>query len=68
MGDVRYKITRGQKPTAEQIAQIEAARNMKQEYDEECPEITPENKDMYDAMMKAVGERNRRIAEQKILA
>ena len=54
--------------TAEQIAQIEAARNMKQEYDEDCPEITPDNKDMYDAMMKAVGERNRRIAEQKILA
>ena len=69
MGDVRYKITRDQKPTAEQIAEIEAARKMPQEYDEDCPEISPEkNKEMYDAMMKAVAERNQRIAGQKIMA
>ena len=69
MGDVRYKIARDQKPTAEQIAEIEAARKMPQEYDEDCPEISPENnKEMYDAMMKAVAERNQRIAGQKIMA
>ncbi len=66
--NVTYTIRKGQKPTPEQIAEIEAAREMKQEYDEDCPEITPENKEMYDAMMRAVAERNQRIAGQRIMA
>lgn len=77
MADVRYTITRDQKPTAEQIKMINEAARRQEEllakgrkdlvYDDDCPEIDPvETPERYAALMKAVGERNRRIAgEQK---
>ena len=73
MAEVRYTIATDQKPSLEQIDMIREAR-LKQEqllaegkksevYDEDSPEtdpvLTPKR---YEAMMKAVAERNRRIA------
>ena len=64
MAEVRYSIHKGQKPTQEQIEMIEAARERGYDYDEDAPETDPiETPERYAAMMKAVAERNRRIAE-----
>ena len=64
MSEVRYSILKGQKPTQEQIEMIEAARERGYVYDEDAPETDPvKTPERYAAMMKAVAERNRRIAE-----
>lgn len=74
--EVRYTITRDQKPTKEQIEMINKAAERQEEllaqgrkdevYDADSPETNPETTpERYAAMMKAVGERNRRIAERK---
>lgn len=62
MTEVRYTITKDQKPTQSQIEMIEAARARGYVNDEDAPETDPEKTpERYAAMMKAVEERNRRI-------
>ena len=39
---VTYRVTEGQEPTPEQIAEIEAARLRPIVYDEDSPALTPE--------------------------
>ena len=39
---VRYTLKPGAKPTAEQLAEIEAAKKLPFVYDEDCPPMTPE--------------------------
>lgn len=66
MADIRYTIKVGQKPTEEQIREIEEAKNYPITFDEDCPEVSEENDpEMYAAMMKAVVERNRRLEIKK---
>lgn len=76
MPDVTYKINKDQKPTQDQINMIESARKMQDQllaegrlsevYDDDCPETDPETTpERYEAMMKAVGQRNRRIARKR---
>ena len=66
MADIRYTIKVGQKPTEEQIREIEEAKNYSITFDEDCPEVSEENgPEMYAAMMKAVVERNRRLEIMK---
>ena len=59
---VTYTLHRGQKPTPEQIAQIREAQKYPIEYDEDCPDLTPET---YAAFKRAAVERNRRLAKKK---
>lgn len=74
MAEVKYTISRDQKPTEEQIKMIEEAARKQERllsqgrkdevYDEDCPETDPETTpERYEAMMKAVAARNRRIAD-----
>ena len=66
MADVRYTVKMGQKPTEEQIKEVEEAKKHPITFDEDCPEISEEtNPLMYEAMMKAVAERNRRLELKK---
>ena len=45
---------------------IEAASVMPEEYDEDNPEIDPvKTPELYAALIKAVGERNRRISKKR---
>ena len=61
--EVRYVMERDRKITEEEIAMIEAARELPEAYDEDNPPIDPiETPEQYAALMRAVGERNRRIA------
>ena len=60
--DVFYTLKRGTKPNEEQIAMIEAAESLPVESDCDNPAIDPETTpEQYEALMKAVAERNRRI-------
>ena len=60
--DVSYVLKRGTQMSEEEIAMIEAASVMPEEYDEDNPEIDPvKTPEMYKALINAVGERNRRI-------
>ena len=60
--DVSYVLKRGTQMSKEELALIEAASVMPEEYDEDNPEIDPvKTPEMYKALIKAVGERNRRI-------
>ncbi|MBQ3374743.1 MAG: hypothetical protein IJG40_16590 [Oscillospiraceae bacterium] len=62
--EVRYIRTMGTELTPEQIERIEASRNFEDEYDEDCPEIDPvKTPELYQALVKATGERNRRISK-----
>ena len=62
---ITYKIEPGSTLTKEEIAMIEAARNLPAEYDEDNPEIDPvTTPEQYAALMQAVAERNRRIAQK----
>lgn len=64
--EVRYTQKRGTRPTEEQIAMIEAARNLSDEYDEDTPEIDPNvTPEHYAALMQAVAERNQRVLRWK---
>ena len=60
--ETRYTRRMGTPLTEDEIAMIEAARDHQDEYDAENPfidqETTPE---LYEAMMKAVAERNQRV-------
>ena len=61
--EVRFILQRDSKPTPEQIAMIEAARNLPPVYDEDNPPIDPvETPEQYAALLQAVAERNRRVA------
>ena len=63
--EITYKIEPGTTLTKEEIAMIEAARNLPAEYDEDNPEIDPvTTPEQYAALMQAVAERNRRIAQK----
>ncbi len=63
--EITYKIEPGSTLTKEEIAMIEAARNLPAEYDEDNPEIDPvTTPEQYAALMQAVAERNRRIAQK----
>ena len=61
--EVRFVLERGTALSEEEIAMIHAARELPEVYDEENvpadPVTAPEQ---YAALMKAVAERNRRIA------
>ena len=60
--EIRFTLKKGSKISEEEIAMIEAAKNMEPVYDAENPEIDPETTpEQYEALMRAVGERNRRI-------
>ena len=64
--EVRYIQKKGTRPTEEQIAMIEAARNLPVEYDEDTPEIDPNiTPEHYAALMQAVAERNQRVIRRK---
>ena len=64
--DVHYKLSRDTKPTKEQIAMIEAARSFPIVYDKDNSEIDPvATPAQYEALMKAVAERNQRITRLK---
>ena len=67
---VHYTLKKGTQLTEEEISMIRAARNLPDEPDEDNPEIDPvETPKQYEALMKAVAERNQRIARsQKELA
>ena len=61
---LKYPTPRERELTQEQIEMIEAARERGYVYDEDAPETDPvKTPERYAAMMKAVAERNRRIAE-----
>ena len=63
--DVHYTYKRGTPLTPEEIAMIEAARNLPVEEDEDNPEIDPvKTPEQYAALMRAVAERNQRIVEK----
>ena len=64
--DVHFTLTQGTELTAEEIAMIEAARNLPVEYDEDNPEIDPvATPRQYAALMQAVANRNRRVASMQ---
>ena len=64
--DVFYTLKPGTPLTAEEIAMIEAARNLPVEEDEDNPEIDPiHTPELYSALLRAAGERNRRIARRR---
>ena len=63
--DVHFTYKRGTPLTPEEIAMIEAARNLPVEEDEDNPEIDPvKTPERYAALMRAVAERNRRVVEK----
>ncbi len=63
--DVHYTYKRRTPLTPEEIAMIEAARNLPVEEDEDNPEIDPvKTPEQYAALMRAVAERNRRVVEK----
>ena len=63
--DVHYTYKRGTPLTPEEIAMIEAARELPAEEDEDNPEIDPiRTPEQYAALMRAVAERNRRVHER----
>ena len=63
--DVYYTLKPGTPLTPEEIAMIEAARDLPVEADEDNPEIDPvKTPEQYAALMRAVAERNRRVTEK----
>ena len=62
--DIHYTLKPETPLTPEQIAMIEAARDLPVEADEDNPEIDPiKTPEQYAALMRAVAERNRRVIE-----
>lgn len=63
--DVYYTLKRGTPLSPEEIAMIEAARDLPVEEDEDNPAIDPETTpERYAALMRAVADRNRRVVEK----
>lgn len=64
--EVHFVLERGTKLSDEEIAMIEAARNLPESIDEDNPPIDPvATPEQYNALMRAVAERNRRVAESQ---
>ena len=64
--DVHFTLMPGTELTAEEIAMIEAARDLPEEYDEDNPEIDPvATPRQYAALMQAVANRNCRLASMQ---
>ena len=64
--EINFILKRGSELTSEEKAMIEAASVMPEEYDEDNPEIDPvKTPELYAALIKAVGERNRRISKKR---
>ena len=64
--EINFILKRGTELTSEEKAMIEAASVMPEEYDEDNPEIDPvKTPELYAALIKAVGERNRRISKKR---
>ena len=62
--DIHYTYKRGTPLTPEQIAMIEAARELPVSEDDDNPEIDPvKTPEQYAALMRAVAERNRRVVD-----
>ena len=62
--DIHFTLKPGTSLTPEEIAMIEAARDLPIEEDEDNPEIDPvKTPEQYAALMRAVAERNRRVVE-----
>lgn len=55
-----FTINPGQKPTKEQLKQVEEAASKPITFDEDCPELSPA---LFKAFKSAVVMRNRRKAE-----
>jgi len=67
VADVRYFLKKGQKLTNDQIEEIERAKTMPLVIDDDSPDPNPEkNPKLYEALMKAVGERNRKVTGIKM--
>ena len=63
--EVHFTLKPGTPLTPEEIAMIEAARDLPFENDEDNPEIDPvATPEQYAALMRAVAERNRRIVDK----
>ncbi len=64
--EVRYVMEHNRRITEKEIAMIEAARELPESYDEDNPPIDPvATPEQYAALLRAVGERNRRIAGRR---
>ena len=64
--EVHYVLKRGSELSPDEIAMLEAAASMPVEYDEDNPEIDPiHTPELYSALLRAAGERNRRIARRR---
>ena len=64
--DFTFRINPGTPLTPEEIAMIEAARNLPTEYDEDNPPIDPvATPEQYAALMQAVAQRNQRLARRR---
>ncbi|MBO4915887.1 MAG: hypothetical protein J5449_11875 [Oscillospiraceae bacterium] len=62
--EVHFALKRGTKLSDEEIAMIEAARNLPESLDEDNPPIDPvATPEQYNALMRAVAERNRRVTK-----
>lgn len=55
----KYTLRKGQKPTIEQLREVEAAARKPIFFDEDCPELSPA---MLKKFKRVVEQRNRRIA------
>ncbi len=63
--ETRYVLAPNRKLSNEEIAMIEAARELPTVYDEDNPPIDPASSPaQYAALMRAVAERNRRISQK----
>ena len=64
--EVHYVLKRGSELSQDEIAMLEAAASMPVEYDEDNPESEPiHTPELYSALRRAAGERNRRIARRR---
>ncbi len=59
---VTYSVSPGQKPTAEQLKEVEEAAKLPITFDEDSPELTP---DMEKAFRCAVAQRNRSMIKSE---
>ncbi len=61
-----HRANSGTKLSDEEIAMIEAARNLPESFDEDNPPIDPvATPEQYNALMQAVAERNRKVAKSR---
>lgn len=64
--EVHFVLKRRTELSPDEIAMLEAIASMPAEYDEDNPEIDPiYSPVLYSALLRAAGERNRRIARRR---